>query len=127
MFPLPASNDVSKNKVISGIDVLFAVSNKSKHIPEAKKFIKFMLQKENAQKYINDQFAFSAVNGVLQNDPSVKDMQDYLKDGQIGVYPDHYYPAGLDAATVVQGLFNKRDKAQFLKQMDDEYDKANNQ
>lgn len=127
MFPLPASNDTSKNKIISGIDVLFAVSNKSKHVPEAKKFIKFMLEKENAQKYIKDQFAFSAVKDVVQGDESVKDVQDYFKSGQIGAYPDHYYPVGLDAATVVQSLFNNNDKTKFLKDLDTEYDKANNQ
>lgn len=127
MFPLPASNDTSKNKIISGIDVLFAVSNKSKHVSEAKKFINFMLEKENAQKYIKDQFAFSAIKDVVQGDESVKDVQDYFKNGQIGAYPDHYYPVGLDAATVVQSLFNKNDKAKFLKDFDTEYDKANNQ
>ena len=89
MFPLPVSNDVSKNRVISGIDVLFSISNKSDNIEQAKKFIKFMTEKENAQKYIDDQFVFSAVKDVKQKDQSVSDIQEYFTNGQIGVYPDH--------------------------------------
>lgn len=125
MFPFPASNDVSKNNIISGIDVLFAISNKSKHPNEAKKFIAFMTEKENAQKYIKDQFAFSAVKDVVQEDPSVTDVQESFKNGKIGVFPDHYYPSSFDTASLIQGFYSKKDKAEFLKQLDTEYDKAN--
>lgn len=124
-FPLPASNDPSKNKIISGIDVLFAVSSKSKHQEEAKKFIAFVTEKENAQKYIKEQFAFSAVKDVAQEDASVADVKDAFKNGEIGVYPDHYYPSALDAASIVQSYFSKKDKAAFLSNLDTEYDKAN--
>ena len=127
MFPFPASNDVSKNKVISGIDVLFGISSKSQHSAEAKKFITFMVQKENASKYIKDQFAFSAVKDVVQKDSSVADVQASFTKGQIGVYPDHYYPSAFDAASLVQGLYSNKDKTAFLKQLDTEYDKANKQ
>lgn len=126
MFPLPASNDISKNNVISGIDVLFSIANKSKHTEEAKKFIEFMTEKENAQKYIKDQFAFSAVKDVVQDDASVTDVQESLKNGKIGSYPDHYYPSSFDAASLVQGFYSKKDKAKFLEELDTEYDKASN-
>ncbi|MBN7575550.1 ABC transporter substrate-binding protein [Clostridium sp. 2-1] len=125
MFPLPASNDPSKNNIISGIDVFFGITSKSKHSDEAKKFIEFMTQKENAQKYIKDQFAFSAVKDVTQDDQSVTDVQESFKNGKIGVFPDHYYPSSFDAASLVQGFYSKKDKAEFLKQLDTEYDKAN--
>ena len=125
MFPFPASNDASKNNIISGIDVLFAVSSKSKHPDEAKKFVGFMTEKENSQKYIKDQFAFSAVKDVVQEDPSVTDVQESFKTGKIGVFPDHYYPSSFDTASLIQGFYSKKDKAEFIKQLDTEYDKAN--
>ena len=126
MFPLPVSNDVSKNRVISGIDVLFSISNKSDNIEESKKFIKFMTEKENAQKYIDDQFVFSAVKDVKQKDQSVSDIQEYFSNGQIGLYPDHYYPSSFDIATLIQEFYSKKEKTAFLNNLDTEYDKANN-
>lgn len=125
MFPLPATNDIAKNKITSGVDVLLAVTKNSKHPTEAKKFIEYMLQKNNAQKYINDQFAFSAIKGVNQKDESVSDVSDSFKTGKIGSFPDHYYPTGLDTASIVQGFLTKKDKTAFLKQLDKEYDKNN--
>lgn len=124
MFPLPASNDSAKNNVISGIDVLFAISSKSKHAEEAKKFISFMTEKENSQKYIKEQFAFSAVKDVLQDDPSVSDLTDSFKNGKIAAFPDHYYPSSLDAASLIQGFYSTKDKAELLKQLDTEFEKA---
>lgn len=126
MFPFPASNDVSKNNVISGIDVLFAVASKSKHPEEAKKFISFMTEKENSQKYIKDQFAFSAVKDVVQDDASVTDLEDSFKNGKIAAFPDHYYPSSFDAASLIQGFYSTKDKADLLKQLDTEFDKAAN-
>jgi len=125
MFPLPATNDASKNKIVSGVDVLLAVTKNSKHPAEAKKFIEYMLQKENAQTYITDQFAFSAVKDVVQKDESVTDLTESFKSGEIGSFPDHYYPTGLDTSSILQGFLSKKDKAVFLKQLDTEYNKNN--
>ncbi|MBC2579507.1 ABC transporter substrate-binding protein [Clostridium sp. DJ247] len=127
MFPLPVSNDTSKNKIISGIDVLFSISNKSKHPEEAKKFILYMIKKENAQKYINDQFAFSAVKDVFQQDATVKSVQASFKNQQIETFQDHYYPSGFNNSAIVQELFIRKNKMEFLKKMDIEYDRANDQ
>jgi raffinose/stachyose/melibiose transport system substrate-binding protein len=125
MFPFPSTNDISKNKITSGVDVLLAVTKGSKHPVEAKKFIEYMLQKENAQKYINGQFAFSAVKDVVQKNESVTDLAENFKNGEIGSFPDHYYPTGLDTASILQGFLSKKDKAVFLKQLDTEYNKNN--
>ncbi|MBU3216355.1 extracellular solute-binding protein [Clostridium estertheticum] len=125
MFALPATNDIAKNKITSGVDVALAITKNSKHPAEAKKFIEYMLQKENAQKYINNQFAFSAVKDVVQKDDSVTDLADGFKKGEIGSFADHYYPTGLDTASIVQGFLNKKDKVAFLKKLDTEYNKNN--
>lgn len=126
MFPLPASNDSDKNNVISGVDVAFSIYKKSPHQEEAKKFIAYMVEKENVQRYIKDQFAFSAVKGVEQQDSSVTEIQKSLTDGKIVGFCDHYYPLAFDAASLVQGLYSQKNKTEFLKKLDTEYDKANN-
>ncbi|EPR33183.1 extracellular solute-binding protein family 1, partial [Enterobacter ludwigii] len=71
MFAYPATNDKNKNKVVSGIDVMLMVTNQCKNPEAAKRFVAFMLEPENSQLYINEQFAFSPVEGVVQEDASV--------------------------------------------------------
>lgn len=57
MFAFPASNDESQNYVTSGVDVLLGVCSTSENVEAAKEFVAFMMEKENAQAYIDDQFA----------------------------------------------------------------------
>lgn len=133
MFAFPASNDASKNYVTSGVDVLFGVSKDSKHIEVAKEFIAFMLEEENATKYINDQFAFSAVKGVEQEDTTVAGVKEDIADGKVANFPDHYYPAGFDLASIlsqfslnyVNGMDNSENIQAFLASCDEKYDIAN--
>ena len=72
MFALPASDDESKNYVTSGVDVLIGVCKDSANEEMAKEFVSFMMETENAQTYIDDQFAFSAIKGVEQILPTAK-------------------------------------------------------
>lgn len=124
MFPLPATNDTDNNKLISGVDVLFAITTQSKHPEEAKKFIEFMTKKENAEKYIEEQFAFSALKDVYQKDESVKDIMPYFESGKITSFADHYYPAGMQVANLLQEYLSKKDKDVFLNKLDTEWDKV---
>ena len=71
MFALPASNEKSQNYVTSGVDVLLGVCKDSANEEVAKEFVSFMLEPENAKMYIDDQFAFSAVKGVEQENETV--------------------------------------------------------
>jgi raffinose/stachyose/melibiose transport system substrate-binding protein len=124
VFPFPATNDPSKNKLVSGIDVLFAIPTSTKHKAEDEKFINFLLQKQQAQKYTDEQSAFSAVKDVYQNNPILEGYKDSFAKGQITSYPDHFFPAGFNAANIVQEFFIKKDKNAFLTQMDNEWDKV---
>jgi raffinose/stachyose/melibiose transport system substrate-binding protein len=133
LFAFPASNDSSKNYVTSGVDVLFAVSADSPHKDAAKKFIAFMMEKTTAKKYIENQFAFSAIKGVEQEDPSLAGVKQDIADGKVANYPDHYYPAGFDLTSIIQnfvknaakGMDPDKNVADFLKQCDEKYDAAN--
>ncbi|RDI36892.1 ABC transporter substrate-binding protein [Falsibacillus pallidus] len=124
VFPFPATNDPSKNNLVSGIDVLFGLTKDTKHEKEAKKFISFLLDKEQAQKYTDEQSAFSALKDVYQNDPKLEGYKASFESGQITSYPDHFYPTGMNAANILQEFFIKKDKDKFLKTMDKEWDKV---
>ena len=123
----PATNDPSTNKLVSGIDSVLTMTTDTKNQAAAQKFIDFLLQKENAQAYSDSQKLFSAVEGVTQSDPIVAPLQTYIDKGQISDYPDHYYPAAMDAnvSNMIQGfLVKKTDSQTFLGQLDQAYQKA---
>jgi raffinose/stachyose/melibiose transport system substrate-binding protein len=133
MFPLPASNDAAKNYVTSGVDVLFSVSKNSAHKKAAEQFVAFMMEKNNAQKYVEDQFAFSALNGIDQNDSSVAGIKNDISNGHVVNFPDHYYPAGFDLASLLsnlslnanKGMNRNQNITQFLNKADSTYNTAN--
>ena len=133
MFALPSSNDESQNKVTSGVDVLLGVSKSSSNVDAAKDFVSFMMEKENIQTYIDEQFSFSALKGVEQSDEAVSGVQEDISNGKVANFEDHYYPSGLDMAALVagfslnraNGMDDKENIDQFLKQCDEKYDVAN--
>ncbi|WP_368250696.1 ABC transporter substrate-binding protein [Enterococcus sp. 2201sp1_2201st1_B8_2201SCRN_220225] len=133
IFPFPSTDDVEKNYVTSGVDVLLAVSADSDVKDKAKEFISFMMEKENAETYITDQFAFSAINGIEQNDPSLVGVKEAIAAGKVADFPDHAYPAGFDLASLLSGMaLNKtngvaddKNISEFLQKADEAYDTAN--
>lgn len=133
MFALPASNDASKNYVTSGVDVLLGVCKDSKNTDAAKDFVSFLMEAENAQTYIDEQFAFSAIKGVEQNNETVAGVKQDIADGKVANFPDHYYPNGFDISALVSefclnytnGMDNEENISQFLAQCDEKYDIAN--
>ena len=133
MFALPASNDESQNYVTSGVDVLLGVCKDSANEDMAKEFVSFMMEPENAQTYIDDQFAFSAIKGVEQNNETVAGVKEDIANGKVANFPDHYYPSGFDLSALISemclnysnGMDNQENMDQFLKQCDEKYDIAN--
>ena len=123
---LPSSDDQAQNKLVSGIDVMLAVSEASEHKEEAMKFVEFMVSEEVASQYINEQKAFSAIQGVLQEDPTFANIKVFFEDGNIDSFPDHFYPAGMGAENIIQGYLIDGDEGAFLKSMDSEWDKVVN-
>ena len=92
-----------------------------------------MCEQENAQHYIDEQFAFSAVTGVEQSDPTVAGVIDDIAAGKVADYPDHFYVSGLDLSADLSQFFldlNKgKDDSQniedTLKKIDTDYDALN--
>ncbi len=133
MFKFPSTDDAEANKVTSGVDVLLGITTNCGDEEGAKDFINFMVQKENAQLYAEEQFAFSAVKSVEQNDPSVAGVKADIEAGNVVDFPDHYYPSGYDLGAALSNFFlekgNGKDDAKniadTLKKLDTDYDTLN--
>ncbi|WP_347551157.1 extracellular solute-binding protein [Pseudalkalibacillus hwajinpoensis] len=126
VFAMPVTNTPEENKLVSGVDVLFAVNSDTEYSEEAKKFIEFMINEQNAKQYIDEQAAFSAVEGVFQEDPVMEGIKVNFQEGSITSFPDHYYPAGMQAENLIQDFLINKNKDEFLKKMDEEWEKVQN-
>lgn len=125
-FAMPVTNDPEKNDLVSGVDVMLTALKDSEHPEEARKFIEFMTQEENAKSYIEEQYAFSALKGVKQEDEILSGLQEKIANDEITSFPDHYYPSGMQAANLIQAFFIEKNTEAFLKKMDREWEKVEN-
>lgn len=124
VFPYPVTNDAAQTKLVSGVDLLLAISKTSKHPNEAKKFVDFLLNEETAKTYISEQNAFSAIKGVEQKDPVLEGLKESFANGALVDFPDHYIPASINLANLLQQLAHDKDVEGFLKTMDSEWQKV---
>jgi len=123
-FALPAVNDADENMLVSGVDTVLTMNKNTDHPEAAEKFIKFLLEKENAQFYIDQQMTFSAVENVFQEDPTVVDLKEYFETGNIAPFPDHYYPSGMQVPNLIQGFLHEGNVEEFLAELDSEWNKV---
>lgn len=125
VFAMPVTNDPAQNRLVSGVDVLLTMNEETEHKEEAMKFIEFMMKKETAARYIEEQKAFSAIQDVFQEDPVFEGIKANFESGSLASFPDHYYPAGMGADGILQEFLMKKDKEAFLTKMDKEWEKVN--
>ncbi|MCM3439775.1 ABC transporter substrate-binding protein [Metabacillus halosaccharovorans] len=124
VFPFPATNNPDDINVISGVDLILGVAASSKHPEEAKKFVEFLLKEENAKQYIDEQNAFSAIQGITQDDPTVDDLKASFEKGSLTDFPDHYIPTGVMPEKTLQSLVINKDVDEFLTKLQADWEKV---
>ncbi|MBM7551492.1 ABC transporter substrate-binding protein [Thalassobacillus pellis] len=126
VFAMPVTNDPAKNELVSGVDVLLTASKKAGDNEDVMTFLKYMMEDEQAQQYIDEQKAFSALKGIYQDDPVFAGIKENFENGKLTSYPDHYYPSGMQAQNLIQEFLINKNKEEFLKNMDEEWEKVQN-
>ncbi|WP_027408521.1 ABC transporter substrate-binding protein [Anoxybacteroides tepidamans] len=124
VFPYPVTNEPTQTKLVSGVDLLLAISKTSHHQKEAKKFVDFLLKVENAKAYITEQNAFSAIKQLSQDDPTLDGLKESFVKGALVDFPDHYIPPSVNLANYLQQLTHDKDVGKFLKALDAEWTKV---
>ncbi|SES07803.1 ABC transporter substrate-binding protein [Salipaludibacillus aurantiacus] len=125
-FALPSNEDAEENELVSGVDVVLTVSEETDHPEEAEKFLEFMVSQDVAEQYIDEQSAFSAVEGVFQEDEVFDGIREYFENDRLTSFPDHYYPAGMGVENLVQDFLINQNKEQSLEEIDNEWDANQN-
>lgn len=124
VFPYPSTNDPSKNVVVSGVDLLLALSKTSKNPEAVKKFVNFLLREDVAKDYLAEQNAFSAIQGVVKEDKELEGLKENFEKGLIADFPDHYVPNSMALDRQLQQLVIDKNVDAFLKNLDNEWNKA---
>lgn len=127
-FVFPASNNAEENVLNSGNDLQFSVMRNSKHKEEAYEVLRFLLEDENVQDYINDQSAVPCKKGDFTL-PSILDgMKSYIEEGKLVDYQDHHYPSEMSVDAMIQTyLLDESEDAteKFMKRFDTEWVRYN--
>lgn len=122
IFPFPVRADSERNKVLGGVDGGFAISANTKYPDEAKKFLEFLVKKENAQKFSDYEGNISAIKGVKMNTEGIYLLADRINQGKSVNWPNHYWVGGTaaeeDFRKISQRFFFDRDVDAYLERLE---------
>lgn len=127
-FVFPASNNPEENVLNSGNDLMFCVMEDCEHKEEAYEVLRFLLEDENVQAYLDDQSAVPCKEGDFEITSDLNGMKEYIENGIIADYQDHHYPSEMAVDAMIQTyLLDESDDAldTFLTKFDKEWIRYN--
>ncbi len=101
-FVFPASSNAEENILNSGNDLMFSVMEDCEHKEEAYEVLRFLLEDENVQEYLNDQSAVPCKKGDFEIASELEGMKDYIDNGIVADYQDHHYPSEMAVDAMIQ-------------------------
>lgn len=127
-FVFPASNNAEENVLNSGNDLQFSIMKNCEHKEEAYEVLRFFMEDENVQSYIDDQSAVPCKKGDFELPSMLDGMKEYINEGKLVNYQDHHYPSEMSVDAMIQTYLlddseNATDK--FLKKFDTEWVRYN--
>ena len=127
-FVFPASNNAEENVLNSGNDLQFSIMKNCEHKEEAYEVLRFFMEDENVQSYIDDQSAVPCKKGDFELPSMLDGMKEYINEGKLVDYQDHHYPSEMSVDAMIQTYLlddseNATDKV--LKKFDTEWVRYN--
>lgn len=120
-FVMPACDNADGNTLNSGIDLQFCVMADCPNKEAAYEVLDFLYADENIQKYIDAQTAVPCKEGDFKL-PSILDgMTDYILEGNMTDYQDHYYPSEMAVDAQIQTFLLQKDVDVFLNKFDTDW------
>ena len=124
-FVMPANDEADKNTLNSGIDLQFCVMAECKNKDAAYKVLDFLYEKENVQKYIDAQNAVPCKEGDFEISPMLAGMKEYIDEGNMTDFQDHYYPSEMAVDAQIQTFLIQKDVDAFLQKFDKDWQRYN--
>ena len=124
-FVTPGNDDVSKNTLNSGVDLMFAVTEACENKDAAYEVLDFLLEYENVQAYIDAQNAVPCKEGSFELAPMLDGMKPFIESGNMTDYQDHYYPSEMAVDAQIQTFLINKDVDEFLARFDKDWQRYN--
>lgn len=120
-FVMPGSESADGNTLNSGVDLMFAVTEDCENKEAAYEVIRFLMEDENIQLYLDDQNAVPCKSGEFNLASNLDGMKDYISSGNMTDYQDHYYPAEMAVDAQIQTFLIEQDVDAFLDKFDKDW------
>jgi raffinose/stachyose/melibiose transport system substrate-binding protein len=124
-FVMPGSNDVEENVLNSGVDLMFCVTEACPNKEAAYEVLDFLLEHDNIQAYLDDQNAVPCKDEEFELASNLDGMLDYITEGKMTDYQDHYYPSEMSVDAQIQTLLIEQDVDAFLAKFDTDWVRYN--
>ena len=124
-FVMPASDDPEGNTLNSGVDLQFCVMEACENKEAAYEVLDFLYDDASIQKYIDDQNAIPCKEGDFELAPMLDGMSEYIEEGNMTDYQDHYYPSEMAVDGQLQTFLINKDVDAFLTKFDTDWKRYN--
>lgn len=124
-FVMPASDTKEGNTLNSGIDLQFSVTAACENKEAAYEVLDFLNSDENIRKYIKAQNAIPCKEGSFVLASMLDGMQEYIEQGNMSDYQDHYYPPEMTVDAQIQTFLIRKDTNAFLEKFDKDWQRYN--
>lgn len=120
-FVMPGSDEKDGNVLNSGVDLQFCVTAECKNKEAAYEVIDFLLEHDNVQMYLDDQNAVPCKDESFELASEVDGMKEYIEEGIMSDYQDHYYPSEMAVDAQIQTFLINQDVDAFLAKFDKDW------
>lgn len=124
-FVFPVNDNEEDNVLNSGIDLQFCVMEDCENKEAAYEVLRFLLEDESIQEYLDNQNAVPCKEGDFELPSMLDGMKSYIADGRMADYQDHYYPAEMSVDAQIQTFLMKQDVDAFLAKFDKDWVRYN--
>lgn len=125
MFTYPAAASDEANILTSGIDLQFCVMADAPNKEAAYEVIRFLLEDENVQSYVDDQNMIPCKEGEFVLPELFDHVQDKIEQDKVADFQDHFYPSEMSVQALVQTYLLHGDTDAFLADFDKQWVRYN--
>lgn len=125
MFTYPATESKETNILTSGVDVLLCVMADCPNKEAAYEVMRFLLEDENVQAYVDDQNAIPCKNGEFVLPELFESVKDKIEKDQVADFQDHFYPSEMAVDALIQTYLLHEDTDAFLTDFDKQWIRYN--
>ena len=124
-FVMPGSNNKEDNVLNAGVDLQFCITSECKNKEAAYEVLDFLLEHDNVQAYLDNQNAVPCKDEEFELASEVDGMREYITEGKMTDYQDHYYPSEMAVDAQIQTLLIEQDVDAFLAKFDKDWVRYN--